>query len=517
MRWLSRVVTITIVLAVIGGGAVWLYTRIPSSHVSKGFDTYAFFRDASRLAVGSPVRIAGVRVGEVVRLGVRGELARVDVRLEGNVVLPIDSWITKRAESAFGDNYIEIIPGGDEGAATAQMLESGQPLTHVIEGTSTDALLRGIARAMPQVDLTLEQLHDGLASGRAWVGGVFGERIASITRWVDEDHLDRPMQSADRAMVRLEDATTAVEARLANAEPDLLAALDRYDRRISSARASIADFKAGFGSAMANAREGMDRVDQPIDDFAAIMRAIDEGHGDDWKGTLGRLVNDPALADQIDDLAQAGADAAHGLVRLHSFIGLRAEYDIFTGNPRAYAIAEIRARNDKYYLVEFETGPLGAVPTDRLSDNPGTAGQTRTTTIEQGPRFTFEFGKQFGRLGLRGGIKESTFGLGVDVLFLDARLRMSADLFGAFDRTPRLKLAGAVQVFRDVYILAGVDDALNAPKYLSITSGNTAVPDRFQKLRYGRDYFLGASIHFDDEDLGVLLRVYGAMLLGLLH
>jgi len=517
VRWISRVVTVTIVLAVIGGGAALIYSRVPSSHIAKGFETYAFFRDASRIAIGSPVRIAGVRVGEVTRLAVRGELARVDVRLEGSVKLPIDSWITKRAESAFGDNYVEIIPGGDEGAATAQMLESGQPLTHVIEGTSTDALLRGIARAMPQVDLTLEQVHDGLASGRAWVGGVFGERIADIARWVDEDHLDRPMQAADRAMIRLEDGTTRAADRFATAEPDLIAALERYDRRIKSARESIADFKSGLGSAMANAREGMDRVDRPIDDFSAIMHAIEQGHGDDWKGTLGRLVNDPALADQLDDLAQSGADAAHGLVRLHSFIGLRAEYDVFTGNPRAYAIAEIRARNDKYYLVEFETGPLGAVPSDQLSDYAGTAGQTRTTTIKENPRYTFEFGKQFGRLGLRAGIKESTFGLGVDMLFLDARLRMSADLFGAFDRTPRLKLAGAVQVFRDVYILAGVDDALNSPKYLSITGGNTAVPQRFQTLRYGRDYFLGASIHFDDEDLGVLLRVYGAMLLGLLN
>ena len=517
MRWLSRLVSTVLVLAVIGAGAAWFYSRVPSSHLGKGFDTYALFRDASRLALGSPVRIAGVRVGEVTQLSVRGELARVDLRLDRNVKLPLDSWVTKRAESAFGDSYIEIIPGGDEGAATAQMLESGQPLTRVIEGTSTDALLRGMARAMPKVDTALESVHDGLATGRSWVSGVFGEKISGIGRWIDEDHLDRPLQAADRAMVTLEDGTMRGAARLATAEPDLIAALERYDRRITSVRASIADLKAGLGSAMANAREGMDKVDKPIDDFTAIMRAIDEGHGDDWKGTLGRLVNDPALADQIDDLAQSGADAAHGLVRLHTFIGLRAEYDIFSRQPRGYAIAEIRAHNDKYYLLEFETGPLGALPADELSEAPSTSSQTRTTTIMEHPRYTFELGKQFGRLGFRAGIKESTFGVGVDALFLDGRLRFAADLFGAFDRTPRLKVAGAAQLFRDVFILAGVDDALNSPKYLSVTTGNTTVPQTFQALRYGRDYFLGASIQFNDEDLAVLLRVYGAMVLGLLH
>jgi hypothetical protein len=35
-------------------------------------------------------------------------------------------------------------------------------------------------------------------------------------------------------------------------------------------------------------------------------------------------------------------------------------------------------------------------------------------------------------------------------------------------------------------------------------------------VRYGRDYFIGAALHFDDADLSTLLRVYGALLVGLL-
>jgi phospholipid/cholesterol/gamma-HCH transport system substrate-binding protein len=517
VRWLSRVVTLLIVLAVVGGGAALIYAKIPNTHIGKGFPTYAFFRDASRLAKGSPVRIAGVRVGEVTALTVRGELARVDMHLEGKIELPVDSWITKRAESAFGDNYIEIIPGGGEGAANAQQLQPGEPITRVMEGTSTDALLRGMARAMPQVDHTLEQIHDGMTESRAWISGTVSDRIADVGRWLDEDHLGKPLDAADLAMQHIEDGATSGLDRVSNLGPGLAQRLDHYNERIAAVRKGIADAKAGLGSAMANVRDGIDQVDKPIDDFTQIMAEIDQGHGSDWKGTLGRLINDPELADSIEETTISGRNAAQGLVRLHSFIGLRAEYDIFTGNPRAYATAEIRARNDKYYLVEFETGPLGGLPTDQLSDAANSANQTRSTTITSGPRYTFEFGKQFGFLGLRGGIKESTFGLGADMLFFDGRLKLATDIFGAFDQTPRLKVAGAIQVFRDLYILGGVDDALNSPKYLSITSGNASVPSRFETLRYGRDYFLGAQIQFDDEDLGVLLRVYGALILGLIH
>ena len=74
----------------------------------------------------------------------------------------------------------------------------------------------------------------------------------------------------------------------------------------------------------------------------------------------------------------------------------------------------------------------------------------------------------------------------------------------------------AIAVFRSVFVVAGVDDALNAPGYLPIVVGNTPVPNDFEELRYGRDYFVGLTLRFDDADLSMLLRVYGALLLGLL-
>ena len=38
------------------------------------------------------------------------------------------------------------------------------------------------------------------------------------------------------------------------------------------------------------------------------------------------------------------------------------------------------------------------------------------------------------------------------------------------------------------------------------------MPNDFHRLRYGRDYLVGATLHFDDADLATLLRVYGALL-----
>jgi hypothetical protein len=218
----------------------------------------------------------------------------------------------------------------------------------------------------------------------------------------------------------------------------------------------------------------------------------------------------------MEDATIAAEEAVHGFNRFKAWLGARVELGIYSRAFRFYSTAELRGRNDKFYLVELSKSALGGVPGDELSEAAGTTAYTRTQEIRDRLRFTAQFGKQFRFLQLRGGLKDSTFGFGGDALLADGRLRISADLFGSFQRTPRLKLAAAFAVLRSIFVVAGIDDALNEPGYLPIAPGNTPVPVDFREVRYGRDYFIGAALHFDDADLSTLLRVYGALLVGLL-
>ena len=78
---------------------------------------------------------------------------------------------------------------------------------------------------------------------------------------------------------------------------------------------------------------------------------------------------------------------------------------------------------------------------------------------------------------------------------------------------PRVKLAAALEVFRSVYVLGGIDDALTGGAELSIApwAPGTDVPIQFQELPYGRDYFLGFNLVFADADINTLLRIYGGL------
>jgi hypothetical protein len=91
-------------------------------------------------------------------------------------------------------------------------------------------------------------------------------------------------------------------------------------------------------------------------------------------------------------------------------------------------------------------------------------------------------------------------------------LRLSADLIESnFSRIPRLKLAAALSVFRSLYIVGGIDDALAPGRRLPIGDGATE-PHTFQTFRYGRDYMFGLDLRWNDRDAAALLRLYGALL-----
>ena len=511
MRWLSRLVSVVAVAVVVVLAIAVLRAKMPKTHVGGHFRAFARFRDGSRLAEGSPVMIAGVRIGEVSKLSLEGDFARVDLIMLDDTDVPADTWITKRAESAFGDSYLEIIPSGVVGGPR---LKSGDQITHVIEGGSTDSVLRSIARTMPRVDDGLETVHQFALDGRKWTEGTLEDSLIRADRWVAAGHIEAPIDGADRAMASFDSGATRAANALAGI--NVASTLDRADAAITRARTRMADIKSGIRDGFANARDGMDRIDPTLQQMADVMSAINDGRGDDYKGTLGRLVNNGDLADEIEDATDSVASFTHALDPFRSWVGFRTEWDIFSGEPQFYVTGELRAHNDKFYLIELAKGQAGGIPTDQLHDVVESGLYNRATTIAESLRFTAQFGKRFGWLQLRGGLKESEFGIGADVLLKQGALRFSVDAFSdGFFNVPDIKLTAAYEVLHSLFIIGGVTDALTQPGELNIVTGNSPQPTYFNSVRFGRDYFLGATLQFTDEDLMSIARIYGATLIGL--
>lgn len=508
VRLVARLTTFVTVLAVLAGLVALLRTQIRDVTVGQDLRTYVLMRDGSRLAPKSPVVIAGVRVGDIERISLEGGLARVDLRLRNDIRVPQTSVATRRADKLFGDSYVEIIPDREPDAPP---LTSGQRILYVLEGSSADTILRGIDGALPKADHAMELTREAAVETRQWVGGPLADGLLRAESWLDSGKLHGPIAALDDAVVTIDELTERADSALSDGAPAALDTLARIDDAVRSARERITSARGSVEGVADATRQGLARIDPVVADLTEVLDRVDDPKSG---GTLSRLINDVELADDLDDAAEAGAALMRDQQRFRILMGLRIEYNVQARGQRAYVSAEIAARPDSFYYVEGGRGVEGGPPKVELSDD-GT-GYVRKIDIDTTFKLTAQFGKRFGPLALRGGLKESQFGAGVD-LTLGGRLRLSADLFGSsFSGAPNLRLAGALAVFRSVYVLGGLDQVLTTPGDVTIAPGGPPVPRSLDKVHYGRDYFIGANVTLTEDDLAMLLRVYGALLVGLL-
>lgn len=512
-----------LVLALLGGSyTVWKSLGADPAG-SNNITLWARFRDASGMPVGSKVVVAGLPVGEITSLEIDGRYAKVRFKIRNDVPVWSSGVVFKKAASLLGDHYLEIDPGSTEGAAAepgtlgpATRLKSGDQIVHVVEATSPDALLRRIDQSLPNVDAVLLSVKDLSEDMRRLVNGP----IASVANRVDalvqseSSTVKNILERADRAVARIDQIAIDIRAISGDADDRVKAILTNLEDASAEAKTLVAAAKAEVTQTGDKLREKLDLVDQVVANTESITAKIDQD-----QGTLGRLVNDPTIAENVETITEDAKGFLGTLFKMQTYVGLRSEYNVRAGLARHYISVELHTRPDKFYLVEVEKGPRGGYPdtTLELDPNVDPNNWVRKTTIDDSFRFTFQFAKRFDWLTLRYGVKESTGGVGADA-DLDLwgkRLRLTVDAFDAsFDKYPRLKLAAAFELFRGIYILGGVDEALNTPDSLTILSGTGDVPIQFDEFRFGRDMFFGGMIRFNDRDLAALLAVGGSALSG---
>ena len=516
MRWVSRLTTIAAFAVLVAVAGVLLWPTVRPPRVEGRFRTHAHFRDAAGLPVGSSVVIAGVVVGRIDSLAIEGNQARLGMRLRDDVVLWDDSYATRKASSVLSDNYVELSPGGPDSGDPASLarphrrLRSGEPIPRVIEAATTDRVLRGLERAVPRLETALTGAQVLVDESREWADGDLTRRLSAVDRVLDERALDRRLEGLDRASERVDRATARAATQIADALPAVDRGLDDLTARTADASARLRAATGDVRTSLADVRSQLDEVDHYVARADELIAAVaDEERG----GALAKLIHDPELGQDLVDVTTSVADAAAGLDRLKTAVGFRTEYNLLARQPRFYVTAEIAARGDRFYLVETEKGFDGDVPTVELIEQPG-GGFVRRTTIHEGIRFTAQWGKRFGRVAVRFGFKDSAIGAGLDASLWRGHLKLSADVAEpTLSRLPRVKLAAALEVFRSIYIVGGIDEALTGGAELAILpwSPDADVPVQLDSLHYGRDYFVGFNLSFRDADINRLLRIYGSL------
>lgn len=94
---------------------VWLHERSVTKQSARGFTLYAQFGKVDGVVNGAEVRLGGLKVGRVVKQTfAKGYRISVELALDKDYALPVDSSVQIETDGLMGPKHLEIVPGADE-------------------------------------------------------------------------------------------------------------------------------------------------------------------------------------------------------------------------------------------------------------------------------------------------------------------------------------------------------------------------------------------------------------------
>ncbi len=479
--WRSAKVGILVVLVIAATYGVWRVVD-ETAGGEGGYTVWAVFRDAQGLVPKSRVVIAGIQVGYIEDIRLWGSRARVDIHIDEGVHLYDDALVTKRSASILGESLLHVVPG-TRGRAE---LGDGDRI-EVVEGApDTDDIMRSVgetARSVQRIAAQMERVF-GTQTG--------GDQMASALQ-----NLSEALEAVNRTIQQNEEVISATLRNLEEttdvAGPQLVRILDNVETVTSDVRDIIGQNREGLTEAGGNVNDTVASINRSAHQLEEVMDDIEEitGRTAAGEGTIGRLTSDEHLIDEVEGIAEGVGDIVGPISRLQTIVELRSEYNLLANTFKNYVSLRIQPREDRYYLIQIVDDPRGLTQFEQTTvrrspppdGEPASYTETRVTTSDAF-RFSLQFAKRIAFATFRFGIVESTGGVGLDLHLFDDDLEVNLDLF-AFgdDAFPRLRTRVAYEIVSRLWILGGVDDALND----------------------SADFFLGAMLRFNDDDLKSIL------------
>ncbi|MFZ5893098.1 MAG: MlaD family protein [Myxococcota bacterium] len=463
--------------------ALLIYRFASKSAGASGYRVYAIMGDATGVVPRSQVRIAGIPVGSVESVRLDHGKARVDIRINPEVPLYEDALVAKVSSSLLGEYFLSISPG-TEGK---RQLKDGDRINTVVEATTPDQIMKEVASISQDVKKVTEALAAsvGTDQGRENIKDIL-ENLAQVTESLNNTVREN-RESIHTILQNVERITS-------EGRPELRDILQNVRDTTREVRELVqkADGPGGENATGGEVRQIIDKVNRASSSLENALKNIDQVSSrlERGEGTLGRLTKDEKLIDEVQGVAEGVGDFIGGISRLQTILVLRTDYQFLSSTVKSYLELRLQPREDKYYLIEVVNDPRGLTKIEQIdvmSSNPNDPPlyrEVRTTTTNS-LRFSLQLAQRFGPFTGRFGIKESTGGVGLDTLLFQDRFELRQDLFGFGEVVlPRWRVSLGYEFIHRLWLLGGVDDILSGTR---------------------RDYFIGAQLKFNDEDLKTIL------------
>ena len=390
----------------------------------KGYPLYAHFENVAGLEKRTIVRMAGVKIGYVDDIKLKGIQAEVLMLLDQEVKVRKDSIATQAALGLLGEKYIEIQPGEN-----LEYCEPGDAISG-IASLSFDQIgskLVGFGDEIKSVGDTLKQFISGEDTPSNLVNtlGEISQFIGELKVFLGENRdgigetVLRTTQTLDKLSFKIDEISISLQ--------DL----------ISGVKETVEENKGDLKSGLTKLNDLFSHIEESLVSLNEALAKLNKG-----EGTLGKLIQDEKLYAETKDTVASVRKIVDPISSFRMKAHLNSFYYGKSGKLKGQMGVEFWASPSQFVLAQFIRDPW-----------------------EEKFTYTAQGGMRWGPLSARAGILESRFGAAVDYYSLDDRLRVSLEGYD-FNRSPRphFRIWASFSLIPQFYLLAGVDDFTLSPR-----------------------------------------------------
>lgn len=439
---------------------------------------YTILDDADGIVSKSHIKTNGVSIGKVDSVELKGNATHITMKIRAEVKIPVGSKIEKRSTGLLGDRHLEIIraPNTEEYIENLGFIEQDN---QAVDMGQLVSLIGDIAKDIKTVTHSLSNV----------LGNKKGEQ--SIQNIVD---------NIEGLTADLKATTKTIKSAIGDRESDIQDIVTNVRDGVKDLR----EFSAGLKEVLNEEnRRRVDRILASFDETMVDVRSSAKNINlitakvEKGEGTIGRLVNDDETLSELEGAIKDIRKVLAPATKLKVEVDYHSEFRKDETSQHYFNIV-FRTRPDRYYLLGLTdtTNDIIEEREETLNDEPNDKTTRRTINEEKALKFNLQVAKRWHWFSLRFGLFETTGGFASDIYLFRDRFKISMEAFDwdtkrtTIRRNAHFKAYASILFYDHVYVLAGIDDPTRT--------------DEDGKVSKDKNYFFGAGLSFNDEDLKAL-------------
>jgi phospholipid/cholesterol/gamma-HCH transport system substrate-binding protein len=401
-----------------------------TNFTKEGYTIYAYFENLSGLDTNAKVKIGGVDVGFVKEKMLEGNRPKIAMLIYSSVKIPSDSIVMLGQDSLLGTKFVEIKQG-----ASPVYLAEGQMIQKETRYANFAETATSINDAANELKMFVKELR-----------GAFDPEAR---------------QNLQEAILNFKTMATSVGG-AANKFGDMSSEFkttgSTINERLPRIMAQIDDLSREFSQ---SGKDVNKRLPELLDRFTAIEKELQDVIKENKQPLNSALKSvDTFFANGNDTMQKLDKYVSKGMNSTLE-VSLRGEGMVKDKYTKGYFGADYSPAPTKHYLVEL-------VSTKDNSIMDANKQYVEAEKHSKGKTYiSAQFGKRFDDTMVRGGVIESTGGIGVDYFAAKDKLKMSAEVYDFSAQNDvrgdkaHAKVSARYRLLKHVDLIAGYDNFLN--------------------------------------------------------